>query len=100
MSLATLSDIEQRALGELASCSDESALRAWHTRYFGKQGEVVLALKGVGATKMACAPNLMAQESAYLATLGGTVSFAIACNGDIVVASKNGNEIIFARNGS
>src|SRR5208283_3852711 len=49
MSLATLSDIEQRALGELASCSDEAALRAWHIRYFGKQGEVVLALKGVGA---------------------------------------------------
>jgi phenylalanyl-tRNA synthetase alpha chain len=49
MSLATLTDLEQRALGELASCQDESALRAWHTRYFGKQGEVVLALKGVGA---------------------------------------------------
>ena len=48
MSQATLTELEQRALAELKGRADEAALRSWHTRYFGKQGEVVLALKGVG----------------------------------------------------
>ncbi len=48
MSQATLTDLEQRALTELQACADAAALRGWHTRYFGKQGEVMVALKGVG----------------------------------------------------
>jgi phenylalanyl-tRNA synthetase alpha chain len=44
----SLADLEQRALSELAAAGDESSLRAWHTRYFGKQGEVLLALREVG----------------------------------------------------
>ncbi len=46
--MADLASLEQRALAELNSCSDEASLRAWHTRYFGKQGEVMTALKEVG----------------------------------------------------
>src|SRR4051794_4581912 len=42
---ADLAALEQRALAELAACADESQLQAWHTRYFGKTGEVVLALQ-------------------------------------------------------
>jgi phenylalanyl-tRNA synthetase alpha chain len=49
MSQASLAELEQRALAELRACEDEADLRAWNTRYFGKQGEVVVALKGVGA---------------------------------------------------
>ena len=40
--------LEARALAELAACGDEAALRAWHTKYFGKQGEVPAALKKIG----------------------------------------------------
>jgi phenylalanyl-tRNA synthetase alpha chain len=47
--MSDLADLEERALGELRSCADEAALRAWNTRYFGKQGEVHLAVKAVGA---------------------------------------------------
>jgi phenylalanyl-tRNA synthetase alpha chain len=46
--MADLALLEQGALGELHACGDEAALRAWHTKYFGKQGEVALALKEVG----------------------------------------------------
>jgi len=46
--MSDLTSLEQRGLAELKVCSDEAALRAWNTRYFGKQGEVVLALKAVG----------------------------------------------------
>jgi phenylalanyl-tRNA synthetase alpha chain len=46
--MADLADLEQCGLAELRACSDEAALRAWNTRYFGKQGEVALALKGIG----------------------------------------------------
>ena len=46
--MADLANREQRARAELAGCNDEAALRAWNTRYFGKQGEVILALKEVG----------------------------------------------------
>jgi phenylalanyl-tRNA synthetase alpha chain len=45
--MSDLSSLEKRARGELDSCVDEAALRAWHTRYFGKQGEVTQALKAV-----------------------------------------------------
>src|SRR5262245_50903025 len=43
-----LASLLSRALTELESCADEDALRAWHTRYFGKRGEVPLALQKVG----------------------------------------------------
>ena len=43
--MSDLAALEQRALAELQACTDEAALRAWHTHYFGKQGEVPLALK-------------------------------------------------------
>jgi phenylalanyl-tRNA synthetase alpha chain len=46
--MSDLAELEQRALTELRSCADEASLRAWNTRYFGKQGEVLLAVKAVG----------------------------------------------------
>src|SRR5687767_7326352 len=46
--MSDLSALEQRARAELAASGDESALRAWHTKYFGKSGEVLQALKEVG----------------------------------------------------
>jgi phenylalanyl-tRNA synthetase alpha chain len=47
--MSDLAELESRALAELDACADEAALRAWHTRYFGKQGEIPQALQGVGA---------------------------------------------------
>src|SRR5919199_212973 len=47
-SAADLSGLEQRALAELAACGDEAALRAWNSKYFGKQGEIALALRRIG----------------------------------------------------
>lgn len=44
-----LADLEKRARAELSDCGDEPALRAWHSKYFGKQGEVVLALKHISS---------------------------------------------------
>jgi phenylalanyl-tRNA synthetase alpha chain len=43
-----LASLEKRALAEVHACGDEAALRAWHTKYFGKQGEVLQAIKGIG----------------------------------------------------
>src|SRR4051812_42273586 len=43
-----LAELEQRALAELAACGDEPALRAWNSKYFGKQGEIALALRRIG----------------------------------------------------
>jgi phenylalanyl-tRNA synthetase alpha chain len=56
--MSELAALEQRGLAELQSCNDEAALRAWHTLFFGKQGEVTLALKRVGE----CPP---AERKAY-----------------------------------
>jgi phenylalanyl-tRNA synthetase alpha chain len=47
--MADLAALEQRAQAELTASGDEAALRGWHTKYFGKSGEVLQALKGVGA---------------------------------------------------
>src|SRR5262245_43730445 len=47
--MSDLAALEERARAELAACTDEATLRAWNTKYFGKQGEVAAALKRVGA---------------------------------------------------
>jgi phenylalanyl-tRNA synthetase alpha chain len=46
--MSELANLETTALAELQACGDEAALRAWNTKYFGKQGEVALALKRIG----------------------------------------------------
>ena len=46
--MSDLAALDQRAMNELQACADEDALRAWNTRYFGKQGEMAIALKKVG----------------------------------------------------
>jgi phenylalanyl-tRNA synthetase alpha chain len=51
--MSNLAELEQRALAELHQCADEPCLRAWHTRYFGKQGELTLALKKIGEVPVA-----------------------------------------------
>ena len=56
--MSLLADLEQRGLAELHACADETSLRNWHTHYFGKTGEVSLALKRVGE----CPP---AERKAY-----------------------------------
>src|SRR5438128_11461258 len=45
--MSELASLEQAGLQELRSRTDEAALRAWNTKYFGKQGEVTKALKRV-----------------------------------------------------
>ena len=45
--MSELDALKSRALGELSSCSDENLLRSWNTKYFGKTGEMLLALKKV-----------------------------------------------------
>lgn len=47
-SVADLTLLHDRAAAELSACADEAALRTWNTRYFGKAGEMALALKRVG----------------------------------------------------
>jgi phenylalanyl-tRNA synthetase alpha chain len=46
--MSQLATLEQRALTELQACKGETELRSWNTKYFGKQGEVVLAIKDIG----------------------------------------------------
>jgi phenylalanyl-tRNA synthetase alpha chain len=46
--MTDLPALERQASSELDACGDEAALRFWHTKYFGKHGEVHLALRKVG----------------------------------------------------
>jgi len=45
--MSDLASLEERALAELSCCRDETALRAWHSRYFGKGGEMDAAIKKI-----------------------------------------------------
>ncbi|MCE9530519.1 MAG: phenylalanine--tRNA ligase subunit alpha [Planctomycetes bacterium] len=45
---AELLELEKRGLQELQALTDEPALRAWHTKYFGDKGEMAGALRKVG----------------------------------------------------
>jgi phenylalanyl-tRNA synthetase alpha chain len=54
--MSDLASLERHALEELQASADEAALRAWHTRYFGKQGLVPAALKDIGKVPAAERP--------------------------------------------
>jgi phenylalanyl-tRNA synthetase alpha chain len=54
--MSDLASLERRALAELNACGDEAALRSWNTKYFGKHGEVVLAMKDIGKVAPADRP--------------------------------------------
>lgn len=45
--MSELDSLKNRALDQLAACNDESSLRSWNTHYFGKNGEMLAALKKV-----------------------------------------------------
>jgi phenylalanyl-tRNA synthetase alpha chain len=45
--MSDLTHLEERAQLELAACGDDASLRTWHTKYFGKDGEVSAALKKI-----------------------------------------------------
>jgi phenylalanyl-tRNA synthetase alpha chain len=51
--MSDLAALEQHGLTQLHACADEPALRAWYTKYFGKQGEVTLAVRKVGEVPVA-----------------------------------------------
>jgi phenylalanyl-tRNA synthetase alpha chain len=55
--MADLAALEKKALAELQTAGDEATLRAWHTKYFGKQGEVALAVKEIGKVPPAERPQ-------------------------------------------
>ena len=48
MSMSALSELESSGLVELSTFSDEAALRAWNTKYFGDKGQMKAALAGIG----------------------------------------------------
>jgi phenylalanyl-tRNA synthetase alpha chain len=47
--MSELAALQNRALAELSAAATEAELRAWYTKSFGKQGEVLLAVKKVGS---------------------------------------------------
>jgi phenylalanyl-tRNA synthetase alpha chain len=46
--MSDLVSLEKQGLTDLEACADEASLRTWNSKYFGKQGEVTLAIKKVG----------------------------------------------------
>ncbi|MSU80137.1 MAG: phenylalanine--tRNA ligase subunit alpha [Gemmataceae bacterium] len=46
--MSDLASLELLAKTELDACADEPTLRAWNTKYFGANGEVLAALKAIG----------------------------------------------------
>jgi phenylalanyl-tRNA synthetase alpha chain len=46
--MSELASLEQHGLEELGRCTDDECLRAWSTKYFGRQGLVTLAIKRLG----------------------------------------------------
>jgi phenylalanyl-tRNA synthetase alpha chain len=51
--MSNLAELEQRARAELAACHEEPDLRGWYARFFGKQGEVLQAVKKVAEVPQA-----------------------------------------------
>jgi phenylalanyl-tRNA synthetase alpha chain len=76
--MSPLADLERRALDELKACADESALRAWHTKYFGDHGEVKEAIRGVGKVPPAERPAYGKEANRVKETLTKAYEEAVA----------------------
>lgn len=73
--------------------------RASCNRYFGTYaltGER-LAVSALGATKMACAPPLMTQESRFLALLGTAHRFSLSSDGALILHTADGRTLTARR---
>jgi heat shock protein HslJ len=69
------------------------------TRYFGTYtltGER-LAVSQLGATKMACAPALMTQESSFFDLLGNTQRFSVSSDGALILHTADGRTLTALR---
>jgi phenylalanyl-tRNA synthetase alpha chain len=64
-----LEALERRALEKLAAVGDLKALAEWKTSYLGKQGEVTLASRGLGALSAAERPEAGRRVNALRAAL-------------------------------
>ena len=47
--MADLEALEKSALAALHTCNSEDELKSWHTQFFGKQGEMTQAIRGIGS---------------------------------------------------
>jgi heat shock protein HslJ len=73
--------------------------RASCNRYFGAYtltGER-LAVSQLGATKMACAPALMTQESSFFDLLGNTQRFSVSSDGALILHTADGRTLTARR---
>lgn len=76
----------------------QAAGSAGCNRYFGTFAEdgAAVTFGPLGSTKMACAPEVMQQETTFLQLLGDVVSFAVA--GDtLTLTTGAGEALVFAR---
>src|SRR5258707_9530891 len=73
-----LAALEQRARDELAGCTDEAGLRAWNTKYFGRQGEVQQALGRLKDVPSAEKPVYGKEVNRIKETLIGAYDAALA----------------------
>lgn len=61
--MSDLNALQEQALRDLQACPDESALRAWNSHYFGKQGEMTLAFTRVKELKTPDEKKQFGQEA-------------------------------------
>ena len=74
--MSDLASLEQRALADLQTCADESALRAWNTRYL--KGELDQAVKKVSALPPAERPAYGKQANELKKKLSEAYESALA----------------------
>jgi putative lipoprotein len=84
------------------SGDDKIAGSAGCNKYFGgyHEADKALTVSGIGATRMACAPALMDQESKYLGVLGAAESFALNDRGGLVITAADGRTVTLRPDGS
>ncbi len=88
-SRVTLQFASEGRLAGIASCNRYTAA------YTAKGGS--LAIGPAAATRMACAPALMSQESRFLALLATVVSFQIDQSGALVLGTADGGSLLARR---
>jgi phenylalanyl-tRNA synthetase alpha chain len=89
-----LTTLEQNALAELAACTDEASLRAWNTRYFGDQGEMKKALKGIGGIPKEQRPAYGQEANRIKETLAGEHEKALARERDLALERSLATEVV------
>ncbi len=75
--MSELDSLKNRAMDQLGACSDESTLTSWNSQYFGKNVEMLSALKKVSELPQESRKEYGQQANIFIEQLSASYETAL-----------------------